>query len=233
MAKYVFNSGYPRILGSRGGGTFQKCGQVFAIRKRNVPVQKNSPKQSAIYSALSAQASKFRSLTLAEKTTFTTFAPDFPRIDSLGNTYLVKPIALQNSMNMNRLTVGATQMQGLSAGIPWQPYTQVGFALEADINGFGIVIAPDTIQAQTRLSIFVGQPQSIAREFSKRDCKFLGKINAGSLSSGVNWYNNYIAIFPRSLLIANGKIPVYVETIQLSPGQPLGHIQGWADITGL
>jgi hypothetical protein len=228
MARYVFNAGFPVILGSRGGATFQRCGRVFAIRKRAVPVQKNSPKQSAMYSALSSQSTLWRSLSPAQKGTFTTFQADYPRVDSLGNTYLVEPVALMNSMNMNRLKIGAAQANSLTGAIAYVPITINTWGIDRAATAFTLWMNANPVQASCRLSIFVGLFDQAQRPFSKRDCVFLGKLNAGANTSDTDWWNAWKALFPAYPISGVWWVPVFMEVIQLSSGQVIGTFQDWA-----
>lgn len=230
MARYVFNAGFPIILGSRGGATFQRCGRVFAIRKRSIPTHKNTPKQTASRNAFEFQAGRFRTLTVGAKATWTTYAPDYQRTDSLGNLYTVKPQALQISTNMTRLYSSQGALNNLVAAIALPVISEDTFALAKGVAAFDLVTLPDVVPAEVKCIFYCGAPSPIRRSFTKADCRNIWFVNAGTASSSHNNFSRYTAFFPFNLLDVGAVIPVWVDIVQLTSGQVLGSFSGYADI---
>lgn len=230
MARYTLPSGDPQFFGSRGGSTFQRCGRVFSIRSRKAPVQKKTAKQTLSTNRFGAFASRWRQLTNPQKNTWSTFAGDYPRTDSLGNSYIVQRQALRIGANITQFPAGASIINTLVAAIALVPFVEDTFILGIGANAFDLVITPDAVQANCKAVFFVGIPSATQREFQKVDLVRLGIVDSGNNTSAENWRPEYSALFPAPLQVVGFWIPVMVEIVQKSSGQVIGSLSSWAHI---
>lgn len=99
MAIYKLASGASRILGSRQGSTFQRCGVNFAIRQRKKPFPRRTARTSRSRSSFHNVQAHYRTLSSGDKTSWDNDIASFPRTDSLGNTYELSGPQLFNAHN--------------------------------------------------------------------------------------------------------------------------------------
>lgn len=114
MGKYKLAEGVDQFKGSLEGSTFQKCGQVFSIRKHNTPVQKRSVKQSASKNRFEHVQTSYRTLDSLEKATFANQTENFTRINSLGNEYTLLPVQLFSSSSNALVATGQPILREMS-----------------------------------------------------------------------------------------------------------------------
>lgn len=230
MARYTLPSGDPRFFGSRGGSTFQRSGKVFSIRKRNVPVQKKSIRQSENKNVFGAYASRWQELSGAQKTTWTTNSPDYPRTDSLGNSYNVKGQALRVGANIVQFPNGASIINTLVAAIAPSAITRFIFVFDRASSNFVLQINPTNVQTNCQLVYFVGRPAPTEIEFQKSDLTLLGIRDSGQSTGTPNWFVEYTAIFPVIPPVDVWLIPVIAEVVQKSSGQVIFTLKDYAQI---
>jgi hypothetical protein len=228
MARYLLQTGVDRFKGSPGGATFQKCGKVFAIRKRNVPVQKRSASQSRVKNAFDTKAKRWKTIGATARATWTTFASQYPRVDSLGNTYIVKGIALQISSNLLRISVSQGNISSLVAAIIPSAFTESLFSFDRAATSFELRLNPVNIQANTRFAFYAGVPGATQRSFALKDCKLMGHLNAGQSTLVKDWYTEYVALFPNYPTSGNFWIPIFIQVIQATSGQVIGTFMSWS-----
>jgi hypothetical protein len=230
MARYLIKPAFINTRGSIGGATFQRCGRVLAIRKRNVPVQKKTPKQTASTNRLGAFSSRWKNLSLANKTTWSTFTTDYPRVDSFGITYLVKPQALRIGANISQFPNGASIINTLVAAITFVPIFATGFNLLKSTSALSIIISPINIQANCKAVFFAGLPREGRGAISIESLKRLGIIDSGNSSGGKNWFPEFTELYPANLQVIGFQIPIIINIIQKSSGQVIGSLSGHAEI---
>lgn len=230
MARYILSDPLAQVKGSIGGATFQRSGKVLAIRKRNVPIQKRSSKQSRRKNAFDCNMKLWKTLSPTEQATWLTFQSDFPRVDSFGNSYLVNPIALQNSSNLIRTQNGLPQQNDLVAAIAFVPITTDTFVYRHSSFAFDIVILPLAVQTDCTLNVFAGIASLTQQAFTKANCRFLGSVNSGIDTNLQNWFTVWNDLFQESSAIVDGFIPLFLEVVQNDSAQVIGSWQDWATI---
>lgn len=230
MARYILSDPLSQVKGSIGGATFQRSGKVLAIRKRNVPIQKRSAKQSRRKNAFDCNMKLWKTLSPTEQATWLTFQSDFPRVDSFGNTYLVNPIALQNSSNLIRIQNGQPQAPSLVAAIAFDAISTDTFVYRISVVAFDIVIFPLAVQTDCTLNIFAGPASAVQQAFSKVNCRFLGSVASGVDTDLQNWFSAWNNLFQQSSAIVDGFIPLFFEVVQNDSAQVIGTYQDWAII---
>lgn len=227
MAKYTLGSGVIQFKGSSGGATFQKCGKVFAIRKRNVPVQKNSIRQTRFKSAFNCQQKRWKTLTPTQKGTFNTRAPEWPRVDSLGNTYYLTGQQLQTSTNQKRFTLAMSQVSTVAARITPTVFTEAAWGLDAQANSLQLQMSQTNVEAGTVIALYASDIMPTQQSFTLADLKFIERLSAGANMNTKNWINTFKKVFPVRYLSESGWIAIYYQVCQVGVTQELFSVQGW------
>jgi len=231
MAKYILAASSDRPRGSLQGSTFQACGKVFAIRKRNVPIQKRSIRQSRAKNAFEAQAGRWRTYTSGQKASWNTNAPLYPRTDSLGNTYQQTGQQMSLGCNQKRLymqiaqtaTTGApasfTALFGLTAGCQFTP------------QSIFINFANLTVETGFNVNIYCTPPINRGVDPSKVVKNFIGTRSQGNSFASKNWWTDYNAVFPIKSSMVNQVIYFTVENVQRDSGQVRQVVEGNMQVT--
>ncbi len=144
MAKYTLPEDVSRMKGSRGGSTFQKSGQVFSIRKRNVPVQKRSIKQSQSKNTFEHVQSNFRTLTPSEQSNIGGQAGDYERTDSLGNVYAMTAGQMFASSNINLVNSGLPIVKVIPDPVVYPVF---------DFNSIALIASEERVEFELEISI--------------------------------------------------------------------------------
>lgn len=231
MAKYLLTSGTIRFKGSRGGGVFQKSGNVFTIRSRHAPVQKKSPGQTQANNTFESNAGRWRNLSAGQKASFNTNAPLYTRINSLGDTYTINGQQMQISTNQRRFFIQMTPVSTIAAPISAAAITQVLFGLDRPATSMILEFNATLVQTGTIFTLYCGLSDPTQRAFSKADCLIIGRLSAGQSTATKDWYNGYTAVYSPGRLRQFDWIPVYVEIVQVGSTQVLQTFQGWCQIT--
>lgn len=219
MAKYILTFGTDRPTGSRGGSTFQKAGVTYVIRKRNVPIQKKSPEQSQSKSAFASIAQNWRKLTAEEKQSFADEVNNYPRVNSLGDTYFLTGQQLQQSSNQNLNNNALPQIQSLPAANPIPSITDAFCIVDIGLQLLSIQFAPTIIPAGVSLQIFATRPMSEGTQsVSQKEAKLLVTFPAGVVQGG-NLWTLYTALFGDISNTAGMKLFAFGRYIQVSTGQ--------------
>lgn len=219
MAKYILVFGTDRPLGSLGGATFQRSGQVFAIRKRNVPVQKRSAAQSQVKNKFDAMQKNWKNLTSGNQTQWSDEAPNYTRTNSIGDTYDISGSNLQASSNINLLnSAEPTLAEPVNySGIGSPAYGGDGTAFNSQI--ISIYSNPQIIPAGVSMQFWMSRPQiSEAENPSLQQMKLIKTWNAGEDSSG-NIYTEYVNAWSTYMPSGQAQWSVAFRYIQLNTGQ--------------
>lgn len=219
MARYTKPVLEPRILGSREGSTFQRTANGFVIRKRTVPTQKSSDIQSVATNRFASVSQNWRSLTPAQQATWATEAPNFPRTDSLGNSYIISNQQLQQSSNVNLEVSNQNQIVTIpaSAAIPAISfvdsfYDSSGSFVKIDTNTFPV---PSGYEIQ----VFIGQFG--LPSINSIDLNFLSFIF--SIPSGTppltNFFSNVSPFFPLAGSYVGSFYSIACQMIAIGSGQ--------------
>lgn len=231
MARYTLPSGDPQFFGSRGGSTFQRCGRVFSIRKRSAPVNKKSPGQTLSRNRFGAFASRWQQINVTQKATWTTNSPDYPRTDSLGNSYNVQGQALRVGANIAQFPAGASIINTLVSALAPTPTVPGTFEFDRGSNFFQLQISPDPVQLNCKAVFYIGMFSEAQRSFQLADCVRLGIVDSGGSTTAKNWFTAYTALFPGYPLTGNFFFPVICQIVQKSSGQVILAFQDWGFFT--
>lgn len=225
MARYILHDDNDRFAGSSNGATFQKCGTTFSIRSRKVPLAKRTVKQTRQRNIFQSVATEWYKRTTFQKNTYGTQAPNWPRTDSLGNTYELQRNVLQNSQNIWR--VNSFLAKGTTMPAPISPTIIVGASVQWDLSLQNLVISttPNIVPSQNVAVQYVSAPQLTPNlTFPIENMRVLTRIAAG-FGHNVNRWNEYVALYGPM----NNSVGLYVNVIEIwfqaSTGQELSRFQ--------
>lgn len=195
MAIYTLGSGASRIAGSRSGATFQKAGVNFTIRKRAVPKQKRTARQSTLKNALASNSQRWRTLNGTEQGEWDAERFNYQRFDSLGNAYFMQPNQMQVGSNQNLVLAGITPInQPASSGAPAAPVInaiQINIGISEAVFDLDVAIVP----ANRSLKVFATAPRSEGQEYPEvKDFKLVKVWQTTEDTTGNIW-NEYTSIF--------------------------------------
>lgn len=198
MAIYTLGAGASRIAGSRSGATFQKGGVNFTIRKRAVPKQKRTARQSTLKNALASNSQRWRTLNGTEQGEWDAERFNYQRFDSLGNAYFMQPNQMQVGSNQNLVLAGITPInQPASSGAPAAPIIDT-VDIDFSLSAADFVLDGDTVPANRTLKRFVTGPRSVGQGAPElADFKLMDIITTGNATSGNAW-TQYNTLFPLS-----------------------------------
>ena len=217
MAIYIRSTS--RILGSRGGLTFQKCGNQFAIRNRAKPVSKKTKLSTGVRNVFGSIQSNFKNLSNPDEQSFIDATPNYLRVDSLGTDYELQPINLFASSNLSLVAQGQSQIKKippfpipLANGI-------IGSAFDISANTWTVRFAVDPTPAGYFYTVFAGT--SMSDNNSSPDLsmmKVIVRYNSGSFTTG-NIAALYRAAFASNNFSPGRFIPVAGRVTELLTGQ--------------
>jgi hypothetical protein len=220
MGKYILAFSTDRPTGSIGGSTFQRSGKVFAIRKRNVPVQKKTPKQSEVKNKFDHVQKNWKNLSLAEQQTFTDEATNYPRLDSLGNPYTLLGSNLQASSNLNLLAAGESEITSIPPPSPIPVPVFTSYAFNPSGFFFAINFVPVIVPAGYSLNIYIGPTtQANGEEPSIKSMKLI-KVFGPGVNNSVDFSSEWNAAWTNRIQSPNPRYAwVKCFYIQLATGQ--------------
>jgi hypothetical protein len=230
MARYLLASGVDQFFGSHGGATFQRSGKVFSIRKRAVPIQKRTARQSVVKNAFNTMQKRWKNISGANQATWSTFQADYPRTDSLGNTYLLAPHILCTSSNILRISIGRGTLSTLTAAIAGVPIVDDTFSCRPSVSAFDIVLLPVNVQTNCRVIFYCGAPTLTPVIGSRANTFLIGHRNSGQSTFTPNWYPQYSALFPNVVNQVGMFIPVFVSVVMDTNAQEIASFGGFSDI---
>jgi hypothetical protein len=155
MAIYKLQPSVDQPRGSTEGITFQKSGTSFAIRNRSKPILKKTPIQTHYRNQFGHVVQRYRFLTSMDKATFASESPNYPRTDSLGNSYDLSAFNLFNSSNISLLTSELSEIDSIGSPFVFTPITFEGFQYGVNFNLIVYTFSPEVVPAgEVRLYYF-------------------------------------------------------------------------------
>lgn len=227
MARYLLAEDVDRFKGSLQGSTFQRSGKVFSIRKRNVPVQKRTAKQSQVKNNFDFVQKRWKDLSGPEQASFAAQTGNNLRTDSLGNTYELRSDQLQSSTNLNQIVSELPPLSTIVAPIAYVPFVPDTWGVDGLAEGMTLSLLPDLVQAGTTLRILSGALAITQQAFTKRDCSLFATLPAGTDTNTIDYWSQFIARYPAWFNVDLGWIPIFMETVQDDSGQVIGTFQDW------
>ena len=220
MAIYILAFGTDRPLGSRGGSTFQRAGKSFIIRKRNVPVQKRSPRQSSVKNKFDHVQKNWKNLTLGNQTQWEDEAPNYTRTNSLGNPYDISGSNLQASSNINLLNAAESELTEPANASAIGTPTFGSYATNATLTIFRIFFDTQIVPAGYAYKIYMSTPQRIEGAQQLRAQQKLVQIFNSGANSHANFASAVQAAFPNAVDVSfSHYFWLSAELVQLATGQ--------------
>lgn len=199
MAIYTLPPATPRPTGSLRGATFQKSGVNFSIRKRNVPIQKRTPQQSIIKNRFDHVQKRYKNLSAANKTQWDNETVNYPRTDSLGNTYFITGSNLQTSSNINLLNSEESELtEPANASAIGSP-TFSSYATSASLSIFRIFFDTQIVPAGYAYKIYMSTPQRIEGAQQQQAKQKLVQVFNPGADSHSNFATAVKAAFPNAV----------------------------------
>jgi hypothetical protein len=194
MAVYKLPISGTRRKGSNGGNTFQKTANGFIIRKRAVPVQKRTARQSQVKTQFENVTGLWRNLTVGEKASWPAGAPNFPRIDSLGNSYDLKGPALQNSSNINLQNGGVAPIQTLPASGGFPAWNLGAISFNLNVNTMAYFLDINTVPVGYSMNFFVAPITQLNRSTGAIESMLLMHSFSSGQSLIINFWPDWVRI---------------------------------------
>ena len=195
MGKYILATGVDRFFGSRGGATFQKTGTVFSIRKRAVPVQKKTPKQSVSKNRFESVQGIYRTLSPTEKASFNSETVNYPRENSLEETYFLSGQQLMSSSNNNLEAAGETPITSMPSPVVFPGISFLDAQIVISILEATSVTNPAVIPAGFTFVIESTDAFQTEQNFVNSPFIRIATIPAGTQTDDVNWFEEWKARF--------------------------------------
>lgn len=219
MARYLLTFGTDRFAGSRGGSTFQKSGTTYVIRKRNVPVQKKSESQTQKQNQFSSVQQNWRSLDPLDKDTFQNESINYPRTDSLGNTYYITGQNLQASSNINLVQSDQPQITEMPAAVVFPPFAIFESGLYITAQLFECAIDINPIPAGFALQIFASRYLTSDSPSQPIQFKLITSLSPGTDQTGNNYFNQYVEVFGLSPSMGFQYLATMCTLVSIATGQ--------------
>jgi hypothetical protein len=188
----TFQDLVPRILGSRGGATFQRLGSTFAIRYRRVPIHHRSLEQTAARNRFESIQSRWRTLSGPDKGTWIMQAPNFPRTNSLGQPYEISGINLQQSSNSFLHYAGRPLLDEAQPPVAVPSFTIDNFVLVESIPALQLSIDPDEVPIGFTMMVYMTRYTSPGQLTPGQPFRFMGALSPGATPSLVNWIDPFV-----------------------------------------
>jgi hypothetical protein len=133
------------------------------VRRRAVPVNPASDRQTLARSVTQANAAEWRNLTDSQRAGWIALGAQMTRADSLGNIYTLTGLQAFLSINNTRLANGQARTADAPAMITPDPLS--GASLTLNAAAFSIAFTPTPLGADEQLQIWASPPRSAGRSF--------------------------------------------------------------------
>lgn len=213
--------------GSRRGNVLQKSGKSFAIRRRVKPMTTRTEKTSRSRSAFTSTRSNSRLLTPSQIAAYEADAPAFPRVNSLGKEYVLRPRELFTSQGVPLAIANQPLNFTSQPPVEGPDIGSIGFSPNASgesfLFSFGIQLVPadfiffyamSAASAVSRSSISEYQLITLLQRNPGQTCnqnvydawvaRFGSAENVSGMSVAMEW---------RALHIPSGQIPSRTSVI--------------------
>lgn len=219
MAKYIQPEGENRPAGSLRGSTFQKCGNVFAIRKHNVPTDKKRLKQFTARNLFEHVQGRWRNLNPGQKNSFADETINYLRTNSLGDIYEMLPINLQNGTNTNLINAAESPINTMPNPVVCPVITPNNVLVNYAMSLAEFEMNTAIIPADFALFVFSQIPQPPGIDSMSLEQLRLFKIFSPGEDTSANIFTDYIATFGATSYEIGHKIFAIFQYVSLITGQ--------------
>lgn len=175
--------------GSIAAKTFSRNRFGQYTRNRSIPVNPNTPFQSAQRARLATNSAAWRALTDLQRVGWETLGALMTRTDSLGRTYTLNGSLAYSSVNNNNLDAGNPVVADAPA--LQTPETVATAVLTLTAALFSIAYTPTPLPAGERLFSFASPQRSAGRNF-ENDLRLIA-VSAAAAISPANIFAAYQA----------------------------------------
>ena len=195
MAKIKTSALVADIKGTVGGNVFASNKGGNYVRRYKKPTNANTAAQQNVRSLFGANSGEWRQLTENQRNSWTTGAPNFPYVDSLGETRIYSGQQLFNSLNNNLKQAGLNTL--LVCPTP-QSFTNISIlTVSASVNNTALIIPlnfVDSGEVPTGFNLIIEATTILSAGISKPSKSLFKKIII--LSDGEDTVtNNYISSY--------------------------------------
>lgn len=195
MAKIRFGPTITGASGSVDGTTYSHNTFGSYLRRRGMPVNPNTSKQTIVRDRLVGQSQTWRTLTDAQRNTWNALAPTITKSGPLGITYSPSGFGAFSMNNLTRLAAG----MAVVTSAPLLDASPTVSALSITVNGttpaFSITYTQSGGTANNKLLIYATGAVSAGRNFFRQsDFRLIASI-AGNTASPYDAKTAYEAVF--------------------------------------
>lgn len=188
--------GIGQLSGSGGSTTASHNRYGSYLRNRTIPVNPNSVSQQAVRALFGGVAQAWRTLTESQRTAWSDLAPNIPRVDALGQPYVLSGNAL--CMSVNSLLQATGQAVNYAAPALDSPPVMTALSVVADVNALAGMDATFTLSGGTATNFLIvraSAPRSPGRDYIGRSELRQIAVLAGNAASPSDLESAYEAVF--------------------------------------
>jgi hypothetical protein len=198
-----------------GGHVLSKNRSGAYMRTKVTPVNPQSPAQQQQRQLIGNISSSWRTLTEAQRDSFTSAAPNFPQPDIFGNPRIPSGISLYTSLNTNLSTIGASLISVAPVPEAIPPLALNSLTAVETTAALSLAFTTDVSFFSGLLKLYATPNIGPGRSFVKNRYRFIGTVNPAT--SPANILTLWQAVF--GTLVAGNKIFVKAQLASTNTGQ--------------
>jgi len=224
MAKVLYGSIVTQLSGSIGGTVFARNASGNTCRRKSRNINRNTIAMSAFRNSFGFIQRSWRSISSADRTTWSTNAALFPYVNSLGITHYYTGFQLYSKFNNQLFNVGAPLITTAPTPSPMSAITMAISSFSSDTTFFVFrytdsisltSVVPEgfilQVFATSNLSLGVSSPNI-------GTYKMIHKYSAGVDTSFVSLYADYVATFG-SVPLSDANAFLSVRYVNIATGE--------------
>jgi len=221
MALIKFGALITDFSGKIGGTIFSKNRGGSYAKNRVVPNNPATPSQSLVRGRFGSLSSQWRTLTQAQRDSFTAATGNFPKSNRIGDTIQLAGNALFVALNSALLAVGEAIITSApaAAGVTEFLITSLTSALTDTASRLKVsadAIDPE-LQADMLVQVFATPPVSPGISNLNSKFKQIGIFSASQLSTPVELGNQWSAVFGE--FVIGARIGVRLVPVNITTGE--------------
>lgn len=187
MARVKYGSIITELKGSIGGQTFQSIRGGFIIRNKPVSPKVRSRVQSGTRTIMGLLAQSWRTLSDAQRTTWSAVAPSYPHTDKFGDPASFTGYQLFIRCNLYLLAMNENPI--LSGALPDELFvpTDLAFSSSAALEQLDITWTSGAIPADMGILVRASPAISAGRSYRLSDTNIVGRMFSAESSPYDLW----------------------------------------------
>ena len=182
------------MSGSTQATTFSHNRGGSYARVRKIPVNPRTTSQTVIRNEFGALSSQWKTLTVAQRLTWTSNVGSFPRKDTLGKTIILSGINLFKSLNQNLFDIGVATINTAPTPLGAVNVNSMSVAVAAGAATMVATFAPTPIATGNSIIVFATAQVSPGVSFLKNKYRKIQVLPAAT-ATGVSLEAAYVAKF--------------------------------------